>query len=202
MKLFCSIRVKSALLPVSEASSGMSRLAIFFLALATICKAGSMCETAPNRQELRKYLTPEGRLQARLVFRDGQQGFAGISGDVWTIEPDGHFSIARFLNEKTDSPHWERSLAPEELKQLGAELAAKNLLALPERFGRDVKVNAHILTLTFGGKDSSLVLNGGETVSDVTTPAGDLQARAWRNFIAIVRTLHKLATPGQRTGPK
>lgn len=133
-------------------------------------------------------------MQARLVLRDGQQGFAGMSGEVWTVEPGGRFSIARFLNDRTDPPYWERSLAPTERKELAKVLAASHLLDLPDTFGRDVKVDAHLLTLSFGKKQSTLALQGGEAVTDKTTPpAGDPQTSAWRNFIAIVRTLQGLA---------
>jgi hypothetical protein len=164
------------------------------LVLLTVCKVGSSCQTTPNRQELHKYVTSGGQLQARLVFRDGQDGFAGISGEIWTIEPGGHFSIARFLNDKTHPPYWERTLAPAELKELAKVLAAKSLLDLPDSFGRDVRVNAHVLALSFGQKQSTLVLQGGETVGDqVAPPAGDPHSSAWRNFIAIVRTLQVLA---------
>jgi hypothetical protein len=178
----------------SEAGSCMSRVVMFCLVLLTVCKVGSICQATPSRHELRKYLTSGGRLQARLVFRDGQDGFAGVSGEIWTVEPSGRFSIARFLNDKTNPPYWERTLAPAELKDLANVLAARNFLDLPDTFGRDVKVNAHLLTLSFGYKQSTLVLRGGETVSDaMTAPAGDPQNSAWRDFIAIVRALQVLA---------
>jgi hypothetical protein len=81
-----------------------------------------------------------------------------------------------------------------ELKNLANVLAARNFLDLPDTLGREVKVNAHVLTLSFGTKQSKLVLQGGETVSDATTPpAGDPQTSAWRDFIAIVRVLQALA---------
>ena len=192
--IFPVLRVRFPLLLQSEAASCMSHVAMLFLVLLTVGNAGSLCQTTPSRQELRKYITPGGRLQARLVFRDGQDGFAGVSGEIWTIEPGGRLSIARFLNDKTDPPYWEQTLAPAELKNLAKVLASRNLLDLPDTFGRDVKVNAHVLTLIFGKKQSTLVLQGGETVTDKTTPpAGDPQTSAWRNFIAIVRALQVLA---------
>lgn len=153
-----------------------------------------MCQTTPSRHELRKYLTPDGGLQARLVLRDGQDGFAGVSGEIWTIEPEGHFSIAHFLNDKTDPPYRERILAPANLKQLAKVLTTEHFVDLPDTFGRDVKVGAHILTLSFGTKQSTLVLRGGEAVTDQTTAsAGDPQTSAWRNFIKIVEAVQVLA---------
>lgn len=175
------------------------RVAILFLALASVCKTGPMCEGSSSRHGLRKYLTPEGRLQARLDFRDGQQGFAGISGEIWTIDPSGHFSIARFLNDKTEAPYLERTLTPAELRLLAKELAAKNLLDLPDSFGRDVKVDAHVLTLRFGTKQSSLTLRGGEVASDeATPPPNDTQASSWHNFIGVIKALQVLRVRPKR----
>jgi len=157
-----------------------------------ICAVVLACQT-PERNELSKFLTPSGELQARLVFRDTQQGFVGVSGEVWTIEVGGHFSIARFLNEKTGPPHWERDLTPIELKCVANVLAASHFLELPDSFGRESKVNAHLLTITFGKKKSELVLQGGEAVTEGTAPPeGDPQTIAWRNFISVVRAIQSL----------
>ena len=80
-----------------KTASCMSRVAMLLLVLATVCKGGAMCQTTPSRDELRKYLTPDGSLQALVVLRDGQDGFAGVSGEIWTIEPKGHFSMGAAL---------------------------------------------------------------------------------------------------------
>jgi len=128
------------------------------------------------------------------VFRDAQQGFAGVSGEIWTIEAGGHFSIARFLNERTDAPYWGRDLTPAELKSVAEVLAASNFLALPDSFGRESKVNSRLLTLVFGKKKSVLALPAGEGVTEETSPpAGDPQTIAWHNFILVVRTIQALA---------
>ena len=159
-----------------------------------ICVVVLVCQTTLDGNELSKFLTPGGKLRAPLVFRDAQQGFVGVSGKVWTIEAGGHFSIARFLNEKTDPPYWEGDLTPLDIERVAKVLSASKFLELPDSFGRESKVNAHLLTLTFGKKKSELVLQAGETVTEETAPpAGDPQAIAWRNFISVVRAIQALA---------
>ena len=164
------------------------------LFVVATCGAVVVCQTTPNSNDLSKFLTPGGKLQACLVFRDAQQGFAGVSGEIWTIEVGGHFSIARFLNERTDAPYWKRDLTPSELESVGKVLAASNFLALPDSFGRESKINSRLLTLAFGKKKSALALQAGESVTEETSPpAGDPQTIAWHNFISVVQTIQALA---------
>lgn len=172
----------------------LGRATKFLWVLLEISAAVFACEAANDRTQLCKFLTPEGNLQERLQFRDAQEGFVGVSGEIWTVEPSGRFSIARFLNEKTDAPYWERNLTPAELKDLAHVLAASNFLELPAFFGRDLKVNRHLLTLAFGKKKSTLVLNPGELVTEkMTPPPGDPLATLWGKFISIVQAVQTLA---------
>jgi hypothetical protein len=164
-----------------------------FLFVVAACGAVLVCQTTANSNDLSKFLTPSGKLQACLVFRDAQQGFAGVSGEIWTIEGGGHFSIARFLNERTDAPYWERDLTPSELESVAKVLAASNFLALPDSFGRESKINSRLLTLAFGKKKSVLALPAGEGVTEETSPpADDSQSIAWHNFVSVVRAIRAL----------
>jgi len=173
--------------------SRLGQLVVLGLLLGVLVVVPSSLATQ-DRTELRKFLTPDGRLQSPFVFRDGQQGFAGVSGEIWTIGPQGHFTIARFLNEKIDAPYWEHDLTPDQLKGIAKVMAANNFCELPESFGVDSKVNAHLLTLSFGKKESTLALKPGEAVGTETIPsANNPQSLAWRNFVAIVLAIQELA---------
>ena len=44
------------------------------------------------------YHDKDGRLRQELVLIDSQGGFAGFSGQRWTIEPDGAWQRQPFLN--------------------------------------------------------------------------------------------------------
>jgi hypothetical protein len=163
------------------------------LFVVAACGALLVCQTTPNSNDLSKFLTPGGKLQACLMFRDAQQGFAGVSGEIWTIEAGGHFSIARFLNERTDAPYWERDLTLAQVESVAKVLVASNFLALPDSFGRESKVNSRLLTLAFGKKKSVLALPAGEGVTEETgPPAGGPQAVAWHNFVSVVRAIRAL----------
>lgn len=183
-------------LQVSTMGFTRLRLAMFPGVLFVVAAFGAVlvCQTTPNQNELSKFLTPTGKLRAPLGFRDSQEGFAGVSGEIWTIGAGGHFSIARFLNERTDAPYWGRDLTPIELERVAKVLAANNFLALPDSFGGESKVNSRLLTLTFGKKKSILALAAGEGVTEESSPpASDPQTPAWHNFVSIVRAIRALA---------
>ena len=179
---------------------------MFLGALFGVCAALAGAHSPRRRSDLRQYVAADGKLQAPLVYRDAQDGFAGVSGEVWTIEAGGHFSIARFLNEKANAPYWERDLTLDELRALAKMLATNHLLMLPNRLGRDElgreeKVNPHVLTLAFGTMKSELVLQAGESGEGEQPSENDPKAAAWRDFIGVVRALRVLAKDRPQAGP-
>jgi hypothetical protein len=148
---------------------------------------------------VRLFLNRNGKLQAPLVLRDSQQGFAGVSGEIWTIKPDGHFSIARFLNGRVDRPYWTRKLTVSELKELAGVLAARRFFDLPNSLGSASMVNAQLVTLTFGTKESTLALSAGEEVTrEMAPPPGEPHIREWRNFVSVVLAIHDLTKNRER----
>ncbi len=164
--------------------TGNLRLAIFLVVLLA-APISSGCQSAPGKH-LPSFLTPAGKLQSPLTLRDSQGGFAGYSGELWTITPDGHFTIAHFLNDKTDAPYWQGNLTQAELKSLAHALCTNHFLQLPASLGGEPKVNPHSLTLSFGTKQSTLVLPAEE-------PTGNSTAANSRNFTKIVDALRELA---------
>jgi len=179
--------------PEEKMNLASLRPAAYLVFLLGLCPM-LVCQAAPTRNDLRQFLTADGKLRSSLVLREAQQGFAGVSGEVWTIEPDGRFSIARFLNEKVDAPYWTRKLSAAECKGLARVLAARRFFELPDSLGSAAVVNPQLLTLTFGKKQSTLALVAGEEVTRETAPPpSDPQVREWRSFITIVLAMHDLA---------
>src|SRR5262245_38649822 len=88
-----------------------------------------------------KYLTDTGKLTAPLEFRIGQEGFAGVTGEVCTCQPNGTWSVSRFINERIEKPHRTGTLTTQDLKNLAGTLSAERFSKLPTEFGRDIKVN-------------------------------------------------------------
>jgi len=103
------------------------------------------------------------RLPARLILRDGQQGFVGESGTIVTIERDGHFRVARFVNHRIEAPHQEGILRAESIRKLARTFARVGAADLPGVMSRSAAANAHRLQLSVGKRMSTLTLFPGET---------------------------------------
>ena len=43
-----------------------------------------------------KYITKDGKLGESLTFKDEQGGFAGVTGSIWAVQPDGSWEHKRF----------------------------------------------------------------------------------------------------------
>jgi hypothetical protein len=91
---------------------------------AFLCLAGVAVRSAGSSVRLRgrepvTHYAPS--LKQVLEVRDSQSGFAGISGTVWRIEPDGRYVGARFANQIEGPPVLSGKLDPQTLARL-AEL--------------------------------------------------------------------------------
>lgn len=167
----------------------LHNLRISWLALAGISPLFCFAAEKPNR-----FITQEGKLKEELVLRDAQEGFAGVSGEIVTIEPEGAFTVARFLNEEIRKPHRRGKLRREELERIAIVLASNSFTKLPARIGRDAKINRHIFRLSFGKKESVLVLRPGETLEEAEHAPGDASAR----FIAVATAVNSAVKPSSR----
>jgi hypothetical protein len=136
------------------------------------------------------WIGKDGALRETLTLRDSQEGFAGASGTLLTIEPSGAWRESRFLNEKTQPPHREGRLTKEQLGNLLDTLAKLDLPSLPRRLGSAVPVNPHTLTVVAGAHRSAAVLRPGESLSTATArEASGVEAEAWRRFAGIVQAI-------------
>jgi len=121
-----------------------------------------------------KYLDEEGKLKRTLVFKDAQGGFAGFSGHILTIEPDGSWQRQPFLNEDVREADQQGMLSANQLANLAHKFEQHDLLGLPEKIGKDVGANPHVFSISFGKKQTSLTLMPGAELPDVDeikTPA-------------------------------
>lgn len=109
-------------------------------------------------------MAQESSLSAPLVVKDLQSGFAGETGRVWTISPDGGYTVARQIGLKVLEPDQQGRLTSEQLVQLKTLLDRMAMMALPPQLGGAPQVNARRITLSYGGKQSvlSLPLAGGD----------------------------------------
>jgi hypothetical protein len=125
-----------------------------FTALLAIC---SIAVAAAQAAQARP------RLPARLVLRDAQQGVAGESGTIVTIERDGRFQVARFLNRRVEAPNHRGVLRPEATRKLARTFARVGAANLPGEMSRSSAANAHRLQLSVDKRVSTLTLFPGET---------------------------------------
>lgn len=148
------------------------------------------CGASDSEDRMNNFLTENGKLKETLVLKDGQEGFVGIKGNIWTIEPSGLWHISHFLNEQIDKPYRKGYFTAKELATVADVLVSNKFSKLPAYFGRDLKINRHLLVIRFGKKSSTLVLNTGEplTTKDVPMP----QTHIWERFIVIVQTIQNL----------
>jgi hypothetical protein len=123
-------------------------------------------------------MAEECPLSAPLVLKDTQSGFAGETGNVWTIAPDCSFTVARQIGLNLLAPHKQGQLTPQQRLQLKQMMDRMTATALPEQFGGGPQVNARRITLAYGGKQSVLSLPpGGGDFTSLRAAAGDDSTR-------------------------
>jgi hypothetical protein len=139
---------------------------------------------AKDREQ--SYVDPQGRLRSALVLRDAQSGFAGQTGNVWTIEPDGTWRHQTFLNRMVRDPDSQGKLTRKQLDGLASALKQHDLSGLPEKLGKNPGVNPHVFSISFGKLSSSMMLRGG---ADVPKADPRQSKTADQRFAAIVRAI-------------
>ena len=107
------------------------------------------------------YLDDRGQFRTTITLRDSQTGFAGNSGRLWTISPDGSWQHRRFVNRELRPVDQKGKLSPAQIRQVAEALAAADMLRLPQTMGRPPSVNPHRFSLRFGQRTVSYVTRGG-----------------------------------------
>jgi hypothetical protein len=154
-------------------------------------------------QDLGAYLTEKDghkTLKEPLTLRDVQQGIAGKTAMVWTIEPSGEWRVARARPGKDGSeqltPIASGKLAPEQIEEVAKGLADANLAGMPEKTGVPAKVNSHEIILKFGQKTVTLEglpprrnLKVAELIKKSATAHEKATADVWERFAHIVQAV-------------
>jgi len=108
-----------------------------------------------------KFLTDDGKLTETLTLKDGQSGFVGTTGFVWTVRRDGSWDRKRFINAKTNKPDHQGKLPPKQLQALADVLAHAQAYKLPDQLGKFRGANPHVVTLTWGKRKCAWTLPPG-----------------------------------------
>jgi hypothetical protein len=180
--------------PIGDRTQASRRITLavqrVFVSLLLGCWATSWGATRAE-DHVSEYLTRDGRLKGQLELRDAREGFVGVSGEVWVVEPSGRWYVARFVNEHVGEPSRTGDLTRAELTRLAEELARQKFSTLPTLFGRDVPINRHFMTIAFADRKTTLVLKPGETVAEVAQTTDD--PGAVTRFLALVQTIQNLS---------
>jgi hypothetical protein len=99
-------------------------------------------------------------LTEKVELQELQTGFAGTTGTVWTVEPDGRYTIAGKINEQL-TPRQEGMLDAAQLSKIAETLAAADAGNLPIEMGEPPPVNPQTIILRVGEKSSTFNTIGG-----------------------------------------
>jgi hypothetical protein len=170
------------------------------------------CAVLADDQKYSEYLTTVGdrpQLKNRLVLRDEVRGFAGLSGQMWVVEPDGRWSLVALQpagsGKVKEVVQQTGQLNQDELVGLAKDLATYDLAGLPVQHGERARVNPHRIVLKFG--DKQMILNGimprrkDETTREIIVKSAPSQETAgasiWTRWSALA---HSIA--GRTAAPK
>lgn len=157
---------------------------LFFIVIAALGPASG--------SELSDYLS-EGTLKEAVTLTEAQEGFVGVAGMSWVVEPSGAWRISNFVNQQVQEPKERGQLNKEQMAVVAGLLASEKYSDLPPRFGRDVQVNRLLLSISFGQMTKTLILNPGEAadvkVVDTFAPS---RVGAARNFLRIFEGIKNL----------
>jgi hypothetical protein len=135
-------------------------------------------------------MSQECPVTGTLTLEDTQYGVAGGTGTVWTIAPDFTFTIARHIGDKIVDPYKQGRLTLEQQVHFKAMLDRVDVAKLPKRLGGGPRVNARMITLSYGGAASVLTLPpGGGDLRSLRAPASDDSAAAVLEIAATVKEM-------------
>jgi hypothetical protein len=100
-------------------------------------------------------------LKETLTIKDVQGGFAGFTGDQWTVEPSGKWSIATVFNERLTEKA-KGMLTREQMTGLVKELEKYQLASLRNK--GEEGTNPHVVTIRHGKKEVHLILPTGDAL--------------------------------------
>lgn len=133
------------------------------LALLTGFTVASGAFAGEGGKSSSKFLTKDGKLTAPFSLKDTQGGFAGFTGKLYSIKPDGAWTITRVFNRRKYKPHAFGKLSAKQLRTLAAALKANRVDKLPATSGSRAQANPLVITVAFGKHRSVCSLPAGLT---------------------------------------
>jgi hypothetical protein len=132
-------------------------------AVFAVFSVGSPAFAEDAGKSQRDFLTKDGKLTAQFTLADTQGGFAGFTGNRYSITPDGSWTVTRVFNQRKFKPHASGKLSAKELRKLAAALKANRVDTLPAKSGSRAQANPLVITVTYGKHQSVCALPPGLT---------------------------------------
>lgn len=133
-----------------------------------------------------KALAADGRLLGTLTITEQQSGFAGITGVIWSIDADGKYHAARFVNERIEPPHKQGRLPTESLRALGKTMEAE-LSPLTARLGQEAEINPRTIVIRFAQRTWTLALPTGQSIGEAWREHSRNESDPRYRFLRVVR---------------
>ena len=130
-------------------------------------------------------------LSSPLVVKDLQDGFAGQTGSVWTVNADCTISVARQMGEKVGEPYFRGQLSTEQRAELREVLEKTAPASLPAQAGAGgPAVNARRVSVALGPAVSTLALPPGGDLHVARASEGDRPAARLLELAQTVMNFH------------
>jgi hypothetical protein len=120
-----------------------------------------------------------------------QSGFAGETGRLWIIQPDGKWIVRRVGPGAPQEPVATGSLTETQVAELRTQLERSDFQSLPNSFGESVQVNPHRLVIRWGGREVMLTSPPGENPI-ASTPVPSTPQTQRQRAAAIAREVQRL----------
>lgn len=158
-------------------------------------KANAVSKNERTSEEQDSFLTKDGKLRKRIIYKVSQGGFAGFTGFIWTVETDGSWNRRSFINLNIREIDQKGKLSSKQLKMLAGVLSKNKAGGLSGRFGGKPMVNPRIISLTIGKRESQYYLRGGTDLPK-PRPKGNTMDDRFLRVVSVIRTLLKTAPKG------
>jgi hypothetical protein len=131
------------------------------------------------------YLTKNGKLTHTLKITQLQGGFAGLTGNEYTIQPDGTWTITSLFKQKA-TQKGRGKLTAKALENLAAILSKNGLEKLPQKLGKSPGANPFTVMIEYGKHKTTYV---GQSAPKLDTVLPTVESRIAGIYQGVVGML-------------
>lgn len=151
-----------------------------------------MTANAQSQDPNHHFLRSDGTLQSDIEFRDGQAGYAGVSGTSWLFHTDGSLQSRRFINAEISTNQHVYPLNPQEIKQLGKTLSEQGFSSLPATIPSAATLNPHRLMIRVGKRSATLDLSTSQSIKQALQAKEQPGDETRHRFLTIAQKIEDI----------